>query len=935
MGTRPQPLEGLSRVLAPLDAAGPPSAADALELLRPDLSPVPFRGRERDLAGLAAWLESDGYPCYVLGGPPGAGKTRLALEAARRAPRGWAAGWLRPGAGAGACAVVRDGGVPTLILVDDADLRADLFPMLDQVHENWRRRYLPGSAPAISALVVTRSAESLAERIQARFRRDLTGRVLTGRVLCRAQLTPDGDPDSSDRVFRDAVGAFSAVLGTPAPEMPPGPAPPRLDGGAEPFGMIAARALLFVLDGSRGGASSPSERDPRTVPAARLAAGLMRHEQDRWNAATEWDWGGCDPPSRALTDRVMAALTLLGADSEATAQDVLQLVPMPRGAPAGQRRAIASWAASLYPPGARIGISPHLAAEWFVVRQLAGSPLLTRSLRAELTDEQRTRALGLLGRAAGRVRGADRLFVEFAADDAASLVTATTRAVLADDGGRLDALVADGIRSSRGREPGGWDPVQLPRVSAVTTGNLPRTRAAIAEARVARCRALAAGSAVHWFCLAEALRTVGEALAALGQPGRAQEAGREAEALKRAIFRAPPGFPEQLRYLGLSRPQEPAAAGVLRAARRIERVWSGECRGFLAQLVPELQADGLHDSAVQAAREVVSADRADMAAFPPDGGTPSLALAMSLSRLGDALARADWYPEAVLMMREAVACWQALGGGQVRQPCDLGYPEALLALSGQLGQAGHAGEARAARDTALRVIRVSLASGGGYHGGRDRGLLAGVPDTSERDRPARLLAELAYEAVAVDDAVASGRLATDRGVRRADGRLDTGVLLAEFAAFWLRHGEVPDKDGFYRAASPDRVLMALIERLMDGAGSLSLQQQRAWPRRRARHGYAWVEVTLRTRYHDAAGAVATQQSAIQVMAVPPWYRPREYRAALAAGLAAIDRGPARNFLESGIVLLIDRRPQPDHATPDPRFSQVRTPDGHDVTVLTC
>jgi tetratricopeptide (TPR) repeat protein len=922
-------------VLAPLDPAGPPSAADALELLRPDLSPVPFQGRERDLASLTGWLTHGRYPCYVLGGPPGAGKTRLALEAARRAPEGWVAGWLRPGAGAAACAAVRDGGPPTLILVDDADLRADLFPLLDQVHEAWRWEYVAGWAPAISALVVTRSAQALAERIQARFRRDLTGR---GRdhLLRWAQLTPDGDPASSDQAFRDAVGAFAAVLGTPAPETPGRPVAPRPDGSAEPFGMTAARALLFALDAARGGAAPRPERDPRTIPPARLAAGLIRHEQDRWSAATEWDWGGCDPPSRALTDRVMAALTLLGADSEATAEKVLQLVPMPRDAPAGQRRAIASWTASLYPPEARIGISPHLAAEWLIVRQLAGSPILARSLRAELTDEQRTRALGLLGRAAGRVRGAARLFAEFAAGDAASVVTAASRAVLADDDGRLDALVAGGIRSSRGREPDGWDPVQLAGVGAVTTEALPRTRAAIAEARVARCRVLAAGSAVHWFCLAEALRKLGEALTALGQPGRAQEAGREAEALKRAIFRAPPGFPEQLRYLSLSRPQEPAAAGVLRAARRIEGVWSGQCQGFLAQLVPELQAEGLHDSAVLAAREVVTADRADMAAFPPDAGTPSLALARSLSQLGDALARADRHPEALRTTREAVACWQAQGGGQVREPCDLGYPEALLALSGQLGQAGHAGEARAARDRALRVIRESLARGGAYHGGRDRGLLAGVFDTSgERDRPARLLAELAYEAVAVDDAVAGGRLATDRGVRRPDGRLNTRVLLAEFAAFWRQHGEVPDKDGFHRAASPDRVLMTLIERVMDGAGSLSLQQQQVRRRRRPRRWYEWVEVTLRDRYQDAAGALAARQTAIQVMTVPPSSRPRDYRAVLAVGLAAIDRGPVRNFLESGIVLIVDRRPQPDRAVPDPRFSQARTPDGHDVTVLAC
>jgi hypothetical protein len=734
MGTRSQALEGRSRVLAPLDAAAPPSAA-ALELLRPDLSPVPFQGRERDLASLAAWLEPGSYPCYVLGGPPGAGKTRLALEAARRAPRGWVAGWLRPGAGAAACAAVRDCGVPALILVDDADLRADLFTLLDQIHEHWRRRRAPGRAPAIHALVVTRSAEALAERIQAHVRLDLAGHVLPW-----ARLEPDVWPDSSDQVFSDAVSAFAAVLGMPAPETPPArPAPPWAYVRAEPFGMIAARALLFALDAARGGASPRPERDPRTIPPASLAAGLMRHEQDHWTAATEWDWGGCDPPSRALRGRVMAALTLLGADSEAKAENVLQLVPLPREAPAGQRHAIASWTASLYTPGARIGISPHLAAEWFIVRQLAGSPLLARSLRAELTEEQQTRVLGFLGRAVGRVRGADRLFAEFAAGDAASLVIATTRAVIADDyNRRLDTLIADGIRSPRGREPGGWDPVQLAGLSAVATESLRHTRAAIAEARVARCRALAARSAVHWFCLARALRELGDALAALAlsQRGQAQDAWREAAALEQAIRHGPPGFPEQLRYLRLNPRQEQAAAGVLRAARRIDLPWPGECRWFLARLVPELQADGMHDSAVHAAREAVTAQRAYLAAIPRDGGTPALDLPRLLSLLGDALARAGRYPEAVLATREAVGCWQARGG-EVHRPGDLGYPEALLALSGQAGQAGLAGlagEARAARDQALRVVRESLARGGTYRG-RDPGLLPMMRDAPEQDRP--------------------------------------------------------------------------------------------------------------------------------------------------------------------------------------------------------
>jgi hypothetical protein len=40
-------------------------------------------------------------------------------------------------------------------------------------------------------------------------------------------------------------------------------------------------------------------------------------------------------------------------------------------------------------------------------------------------------------------------------------------------------------------------------------------------------------------------------------------------------------------------------------------------------------------------------------------------------------------------------------------------------------------------------------------------------------------------------------------------------------------------------------------------------------------------------------------------------------------------------VESGTLLVIDHRPRPARAYPDPTLSQARTPGGHDITVLTC
>ena len=78
-------------------------------------------------------------PLWLVEGAAGTGKTRLAGEVADRlVAAGWPAGWARPGMGAYAVTAAARNGRRALVLVDDAETRADLFDLLRTVANGGR-----------------------------------------------------------------------------------------------------------------------------------------------------------------------------------------------------------------------------------------------------------------------------------------------------------------------------------------------------------------------------------------------------------------------------------------------------------------------------------------------------------------------------------------------------------------------------------------------------------------------------------------------------------------------------------------------------------------------------------------------------------------------------------------------------------------------------
>ena len=633
--------------------------ADPLALLRADRSPVPFRGRGKEMRQLEAWRDDEnGSSVLLLSGSAGVGKSRLALEFASRAPGGWAAGWLHAATGDTAIAAIAACGEPTVVLVDDADGRGDIVPLLDALAE---RR----AKPVIRVVLVTRSAEGLRASLVANI--EERHATIVFRALA-VELEPEGGADDRTRWFGEAVRAFATVLGKPAPVLPE--VFPRGDAEAtQPFVMIQARGLLAVLG---------TEGNPRALTFGQVAEELMRHDKRRWDAlAKARDWGSGGPPSEALRERAVAALALLGANSDAESEQILRRVPELRDASAERRYDIAAWISALYPvsEGATPRIRPDVIGEWFVVSQLTGNPALTESLRVGLTDDQAARALGLLARAADWMEAAGPLFGEFAGGDLRRQVLAAAQAALTGEAGRhlLNEVVAGRLMSAAR-----WTLTELQDLeSLIPRYVLLRTHAAIAAQFVAVYRALAADDpAAHQVDLARALTRLGIQFDELGRYQEALTATQEAVGIYRTLAADNPaahqaGLATALESVGTQFDQlgryEEALTATQEAVGLYRTLAAGNPAAHQADLATalgtlsvQLEHLGGYSDALTAAREAVGLYRA-LAADNP--AAHHAGLATELDNFGNQLSQMSKHQEALAATQEAVGIYRALAAG--------------------------------------------------------------------------------------------------------------------------------------------------------------------------------------------------------------------------------------------------------------------------------
>ncbi|MGW5351440.1 hypothetical protein ACWERV_13120 [Streptomyces sp. NPDC004031] len=521
-GTRPvlEPVEFVNLLLR----ADPPRSPAGL--LRAESGAVRFAGRQRLRRDLWDWCSTDaGFALRLLVGPGGQGKTRLGLRVAAEArDRGWVAGVLSERAGTAEVARLARRGVPTLLVVDYAESRAE----------------------QIAALVTAGGISDVPLRVLllARAAGDWWRQLLAATPGLTADRVPeperlgglaDDDDTAPAALWEDAVSDLSVALGdvrgyrSADPPLvasivatgPPTPGPATV--------LEIQLGALVALLSAVGESGEPQE----TAAASTV---LLRHERRYWTDAARSRGLVLDP--RTL-EAAVAAATLLGANDEGQAMDVVRGLPGLRDQPEDRRTAVIWWLHETCGSSTRFweGVRPDVIGEDLVGQVLTERPDAFGEVSGRCATDQAEHAVTLLARLMERRPGlADRVDGLIAANlgtlGAATLAVAPR---LADDT-RLVAPVDRFI--SRGPDV---DPAVLRRLVAA----LPQDGGPSHDRRAARVLTLLAGVLAqelqeqdHVAELAVTLTMLASRLSALGMTEQALGTGRSAVDLWR-LYREP------------------------------------------------------------------------------------------------------------------------------------------------------------------------------------------------------------------------------------------------------------------------------------------------------------------------------------------------------------------------------------------------------------
>jgi hypothetical protein len=152
-----------------------------------------------------------------------------------------------------------------------------------------------------------------------------------------------------------------------------------------------------------------------------------------------------------------------------------------------------------------------------------------------------------------------------------------------------------------------------------------------------------------------------------------------------------------------------------------------------------------------------------------------------------------------------------------------------------------------------------------------------------------------------------------------DGRLDFGRILREFAEFWREHGEVLTVGMSYHEVAPQLVLMAFLQRVVNGGGTIV---------REYGIGRGRIDLLVRWPCRAADGTRALQREALEMKV----WRDR-IKDPLTRGLAQLDGYLDRMGLETGVLAIFDRRTGAEDIEARTRFEEAVSPAGRRVVVL--
>jgi len=152
-----------------------------------------------------------------------------------------------------------------------------------------------------------------------------------------------------------------------------------------------------------------------------------------------------------------------------------------------------------------------------------------------------------------------------------------------------------------------------------------------------------------------------------------------------------------------------------------------------------------------------------------------------------------------------------------------------------------------------------------------------------------------------------------------DGRLDMGKLIHGFVAFWKAFGASMAQGENYHEAAAQLVFQAYLQRIVNGGG---------WVDREYGLGTGRIDLFIRKPYTDADGKPGVQREVIELKV-----RRSKDGNPLKGALVQIDSYLDQLGLDTGTVIIFDRRPSVLRKRPNPAITSTSTPSGREITLL--